>query len=197
MKLALPTGYTLVGVPMQQSGGASLTIDAVFSTNVPDDTTIFIFTPPDGPYRVYTYLSGFGGWVDENLVAGQGTNTLSRDTGFWVSLPSVTNATVLGDVPAASNTSVSLSGGYNLISYPYPAARPLSQTAMGQGAQEGDTIFMWNGVGYNVYTFLSGFGGWVDDNLAPANPVLEPGKGYWYLSASGRTASENKPYSYP
>jgi hypothetical protein len=45
---------------------------------------------------------------------------------------------------------------------------------------DGELILTWNGSGFEYFSYDSGFGGWIDANLEPAQPpLLPPGKGFF------------------
>ena len=84
---------------------------------------------------------------------------------------------------------VTIPAGYSIL------ANPLS-TGATNGANEimtpidGEQILTWNQAtaGYNSVSYLSAFGGWVDDQLAAANPPsLPPGVGFYFKNPNAAT----------
>jgi hypothetical protein len=191
--MSVQLNETLLGNP---------SVDAVFGTAMPDNTMLYFFTPPSGPYVRYIYYEGWG-WYDLSDKP-VGTNEIVRGRGFWVNVPTaytgtVVNLTVVGEVPDANmapTTIVHVANGFALVGYPYPVSQPLTNAVFAASATDNDVIYFWNGANYVRYIFYAGYG-WYDMQDNPANLVLQPGVGYWYRSTTTADLVEPKPYLWP
>jgi len=134
-------------------------------------------------YNGYTFISA-GTWVDGNgnptvepklgpgvgffYQNGQGIN----ETNTFVGTVSLTNMTTLPN-------------GNTLIGSGVPIAGVADGTNINLPLQGGDGLLVWNGAGYNGYTFIS-VGSWVDGNGNPtAAPVLNVGTSFFYQNGQG------------
>lgn len=181
--------YLMMANPFAKvSGSGSMTIKDVFGTNgIPFGMSVYLF---DGVGYVGETFAGSFGWLP-------GTNDISRVDGFWVYSSLTTNLTLSGEVPGgsyASNTVSVLAQGYQMIGYPYPVSIALTNTALASVASFGDTIYAFNGVGYDGCTYAGPSFGWL-----PAGFTFSPGVGYWYYktSAGSTNWNEAKPYNWP
>jgi hypothetical protein len=76
----------------------------------------------------------------------------------------------------------SLAAGVNIIANPLNNGNNQVQTLF-TTANEGDTIYRYNGVGYDQASFL--FGSWISGG----DLVLAPGEGFFYISAAAATVT--------
>lgn len=196
MKVMLPAGYSLIGSPFNSVGGAPLTLNGVFGTNVVDSTYVFIYVPGSG-YVSYNYVDPTG-WQDDNGVPA-GDAQILRDDGFWVYAPASMTATIAGEVPGSSQgtNTVALVPGYQLLAFAYPAT--VSAASSGLNPTDSDYIFKWStNQSYVTYQYVDPTG-WQDDNGTPVDVKFGPGDGFWYYSVSSSTNTWNqvKPYVWP
>jgi hypothetical protein len=198
MTLSVTSEFTLATAQFDASGGGRVTVGAVF-VDVPRNTELFFWDPLKPGYNAYAFDGT--SWLNEDDWSDASTNTIPRGVGFWIRCPPPvsTNLTVLGEVPgsgSAATSTVNLSAGFTLVAYPYPVPRSLSQTTIGQNAQNNDELFIWRGSGYSTYAFSGG--SWADeDTWEAADPVLSPGQGFWYKSGTAKAVQEGKPYNWP
>ena len=117
-----------------------------------------------------------------------GTNVLSIGSGAFVLVPFATNIYLSGDVPMTSTTTLSVVTGLKMISYPYPADMPFTNTALAKGAATGDGVSVWNN-GWTPYSkSRTGWG-------TATNIQLKVGQAVLYSSVTNRTVNEVKPYT--
>jgi hypothetical protein len=189
-KSVVANQYVMMANPFSkmEAGATKVTIADVFGTNgIPYGFSVLLF---DGTGYVGETFYGVYGW-------DPGTTDVSRADGFWVLSPATTNLTLSGEVPAASyasNTSYVIQQGYQMIGFPYPAEIALTNTSLATVAAYGDTVLVFNGIGYDGYTYYGSVYGW-----DPADLVLTPGSGYWYYKPSAGSTNwiETKPYNWP
>ena len=193
--VTVPTGYSLMSVPFNAVGGATPTIDNIFSTNVPDSTVLYFYEPISGYYSI-TYISGLG-WVDDSFNPA-GTNVLGLGKAFWIQSTSNIVVTTSGEVPGGSvpTNSINIVPGYQLFGYSYPASTSVTN-AVGLVPMDSDVIYSYTpGVGYVSLTYINGLG-WVDDAFSPSDMQISMGQGYWYQSSGSHTWNQVKPYQWP
>ena len=130
------------------------------------------------------------------------THVLAPGVGFFINVPASAPAAsydvyLLGEVPAVATTDVTLAEQFTLTGYPYPASVSFTNTAMATGPNFNDTLFTWNGAGYDENKYLAATKttpeGW-------SNPTQEivPGEGFFFQNVgTARIASEAKPYAWP
>lgn len=164
------------------AGASEVTITDILGTNIANGTLVYLW-------------NGLG-YVPENFSSGSwspGTNLISRADGFWMRSTLGFQLTRLGEVPGnsyASNTVTALSPGLQILSYPYPVSCDLTNMQFEAVAANGDTIYKWNGLGWDTTSFSSGKWG--------VNYQFGIGEGFWYKRSSSATATNwvvSKPYS--
>lgn len=175
----IPVGtgqYAMMGVQFDDLNTANPTVVDVLGLDVPEGTQAYLY---NGSAYIPEAFSA-GAWTP-------GTNVIDRGTAIWVYTPTAHDFSGSGQVPDQA-TDILIAQGYQMIAYPYPAARLLSATEIGQNASEGDQLYIWNGTGYTPYNFASG--SW------SADPVLAPGVGMWYYQVVSGVSTNSEPVPY-
>jgi hypothetical protein len=176
--------WNLIGMQFDTLDGETIVIGDVLGTNgVPNNTKVFIYDKIGATYLSETYYDGFG-WHP-------GTNAIERGDGVWVKTPASHDFFVMGEVPSAATNNFSLVGGFQIITYPYPVERALTNSILNDIAENNDKLYTFDGTNYTTYTYYDGFG-WNPNDL-----IFEPGMAFWYRSGSGASWSEPKPYRWP
>ncbi len=187
VKNAHTNTYHISGMQFDNSPSNTPTI--VYGDTLPKGSKIYVW---DGGYTIAEY--------NDVYVPGQGLVTkwdidpeLGNGQGYWVEVPSTTNATLSGDVPMADAVTNSISIGLQLCSYPYPVDRVV--TNLGFTPSKGDKIYDWSG-GYVITeyndVFVPGQGlvtKWNNETLP-----IAVGKGFWYESVANTNWIATKPY---
>ena len=214
-------GYAVVGIPpegranlvaynFRASGGADMTLEDQFGTNVLtqgvvptmadtvsywDGSYTVYFQKPDGKF--YASDDPFGNPVNPILGPGQS---------FWLQSPVTAGQTnevyLVGEISDTATHTQALHVGYNLLDAPYPGNRAVSdndyQAEGGTGAilpTLADMLWIWNGAGYDSF-FLTSLGAW-GDPLNPWGPNQDPaipsGVGAWYDAKSAFTTILDRP----
>jgi hypothetical protein len=159
-----------------------------------------------------------GHWFTPALVPA--TNfpaNIQPGQGFWIRSrqPTATQTVVLaGDVPADGAITNQISGGLQILSYPYSTPRTIEAMSFSNGGVGGDSygasdnIMLWdyNTQSYSNYFLAGGVGApfdghWFTPALVAAtnfNITVQPGQGFWYRHrGSGFNWVETKPYTVP
>ncbi len=164
------------------AGASEVTITDVLGTNIANGTIVYLW-------------NGLG-YVGESFAAGvwsPGTNLISRADGFWMRATLGFQLTRIGEVPSdlyASNTVTSISPGLQILAYPYPVSVGLTNMGLSAIAANGDTIFKWNGLGWDSTSYAGGAWG--------TNFVFQIGEGFWYKRSNSSSATNwtvVKPYT--
>jgi hypothetical protein len=187
VKLTLERGKTSIVHNPFDDGNTSGTVEDVFGDLLPNGTSVYFWKTTQDGYDIATY--GRGAWDNGDIV-------LVRGKAMFVSIPdSAAEASydivVSGSVPDgldALTTSVQLVPGFTLTAFPYPM--PVKVVDANIPAQNGDTIFFWDGSSWEIVTY--GRGAWDSDTAE-----FEPGKGFYYRSAdlSPKNWSAQRPYN--
>jgi len=83
---------------------------------------------------------------------------------------------------------VTIPAGYSILANPLSVGTNGANEIM--APIDGEQILTWNNAtsSYNSVSYLPAFGGWVDDNLAAANPPsLPPGVGFFFKNPNAAT----------
>gem|GEM_PF-2082889 len=147
------------------------------------------------------------------------TNTLGRGIGVWyVTAPSsekTPRIIVSGSVYTNDSTNIDLEEGFNMIAYPYSASISFTSNIISgvTGSPEWETsdrIQLWDPntqkfVEYAYFVGYDGAVGWANSldecwenwtgPIDTVPPVLDMGKGFWYLSLSNKQISLQKIYN--
>lgn len=170
----------------------------------PAGTQVFRYDFNGQTYLASNFQSAFGigQWVPDIPI--------KRGEAFFLSIPApdaFNPATSYdwyahGQVPdttTAPTTALALGAGKNsMVGFPYPVARNILNTKMGDGAQAGDQLYIWDQSssdspvgGWIAYNFSSAFGitNW-NGSDGSTNPTFVPGTGFVFtqLAANSRSA---------
>mgnify|MGYP003572153135 CR=1 FL=1 len=169
--------YVLVSLDFE---GASNTVSSLFST-LPQSSQVLIWDAGSQAYTTITKTRG--GW------GTAGTNTIDIGNGAFVKSPSATNVFFAGDVPTATNSSISVVDGYAVVAFPYPADVAFTNTALAKNASSGDKVSVWNN-GWTTYSRTRG--GW---ESATTNLTIKVGQAVLFEAGANASATEVMPYS--
>lgn len=120
-----------------------------------------------------------------------GTNIIAVGAGAFIKLPALpaTNIYLAGDVPTTTQSTIYVVNGYKLLSYPYPADKMFTNTALAAGSAVGDIVSVWSSNTWvNYQKTRSGWG-------AATNLQINVGQGLFYKAATNRTVNEVIPYT--
>lgn len=163
-------------------------------------------------YEFAWLVGGVGPPFDGQWYTGNSptTITLGADQGAWLQIRpgnGPVDVYLLGEVPATNRT-IPVQVGMNLIGTCYPVPVPLADTNLWESGLAGadneadaDRIWSWMGDHYEFYWLVDGVGAPFDGQWFMGNdPVeqsLEPGRGYWLQRREGHPAFNwiyTKPY---
>jgi len=122
-----------------------------------------------GGYDQSTFDPDLLAWTDPTL-------TVDPGTGVWLSTPpgnTFTN-TFVGEV--ILNSTNPIPAGYSIKSSVVPQAGAL-QTALNYQPALGDGAFLWNGTGYDIYSYDPDLVAWT-----PSQPNIAVAQGFWIFN---------------
>jgi len=170
--------WKLVAVTFDSMTTTNPTVGDVFGTNgLPDTTQVLLYR--GGRYVGEVYYDGYG-W-------DPGTNILDRGEGCWVKSPQNSTLTMAGEVPA-EGTLVATRTGYQILGYPFPVSRSLSEMALSSNVLENTQLLTYNGTNYVGHVYYEGYG-WDPDD------TLKEGEGWWLKGIVATNFVEPVPYS--
>jgi hypothetical protein len=200
VNLTLPAGFSIIANPL--NGNPDNSLDTILPLPAAGDQAI-VYRWDSGVQNytiLLTFFNGFG-WFDpamdpNNLVVNPGE-------GFFINLPAPGpfNVTLVGEVPQGSLSNPLVPGLY-LVASQVPQGLPIGDTvALNDGdldfpAADQDILYLWNGGGYDLYTYFGGFG-WFDPNsiVGAVGPVIPVATGFFVSKTAGaswdRTFSVN------
>ncbi len=120
-----------------------------------------------------------------------GSNVLAVGSGVFVKIPAVTNFYLSGDVlMAATSNLYTLSNKYTVLSFPYSADMPFTNTVLGRLSANGDeiSVFGTNGAWSTYGKTRAGWG-------SATNLQLTVGQSIFYKAVTNRTVIESRPYT--
>ncbi len=183
-----PSGFHISGM---QFYNETNTPETVYGDTLPKGSKVYMFNGTDYVTAEYTdvFVPGTG------LVTKWDTALdLSLGSGYWVDVPSTTNTILSGDVPLDDTITNSIIEGFQLLSYPYPTDRVVSN--LGFSPAKNDKIYVFDGTDYKTskYTdvFVPGTGlvtKWDDETLA-----IPVGQGFWYETTNITSWIVNRPF---
>jgi hypothetical protein len=182
VNLDLPTGFSLIANPLNNGGNK---LSDVIPT-APDGTTIFKFDGTGFDADAPSYIDGFGWFQSSHDVA---TYTLNPGEGVFISLPSATKLTFVGEVPQG-DLSNPIPAGFSIRASQVPQAGTLD--ALSFDGVEGDTIYKWlrASQGYDPETpqYFEGVG-WF-----PEGQTVEVGESF-FVFRSGAAGAWTRTFS--
>jgi hypothetical protein len=194
-KTVAPGQLVLIQNPFEQFDGGTFTVADIFGTSLPNGTIVYAWSQLNQRYAIETLSRG--AWTSGD----QGRTSLiefSRADGMFVSIPA--NAPLpsydiflFGEVPdsrTAVTTVLPLVSGFQMIGYPYPVSKTITETSLASIASAGDVVYSWNGTGWLFEAFSRG--AW-----SPGTMVLNPGQAVFYSSVSPKDWTTTKPYNWP
>lgn len=183
------------------------TVSNLFGRSLPLGTKAYFWNGVGYDIEEYKRYYTSGNWATNWR---PGTYTVDVAEAFWVKIPtggvqSSYSVTMSGEVPGGStlpSNTVSIGVGLNMVGYSYPASIAWTNTALSKVAVVNDKLYLWNGIGYDIYTYSRKYtsGAWVTNWGVGTNVVLSPGQGFWYSRITNAPAydwTENKPYNWP
>ena len=112
------------------------------------------------------------------------TSAIVPGVGFFVQvdagapLPSY-DLYLLGEVPSAATSDITLEEGLTMTGFPYPASVSWTSTAAAAGAVVGDRLFTWTGSGYDIAQYQAATKttpeGWSNPSA-----TIEIGQGFFF-----------------
>ena len=187
-------GYNQVAILSNQLVLVSLDFNTTNNTvaglfgSLPTGSQVSIWDPSPAPtgqkWNVYGKIRT--GW------SPSGTNVIAIGSGVFIKGASATNIWLAGDVPTNETaTIVTASNLLKILSYPYPADMPLTNTVLAKGAATGEQISLWTTNGWAVYGKIRT--GWNPTTIT--NVVLKVGDAMFYKGVTNRAVNEVKPYT--
>jgi len=184
VKVTLARGqFTLIHNPFLNID-ENITVSKIFDS-LPNGSTIYFWDNQE----YVTERKSRGAWSPD-------TFEISRLHAMFVFVP--LNApdesyeiVLSGEVPSelsAPEASLLLEAGFTLTSFQYPVEVQI--TNAGIPAQNGDTVYFWNGTSWDIERFSRG-------SWSPGTTLIKPGNGFYYLSNSDKDWTVTKPYLWP
>jgi hypothetical protein len=165
VNVVCPVGYSLISNPLNATNNSL----ASLLPSVPEDTTAFKFVG--------------SGFVSASFVDGvwnyppTGVITVAPGEGIFIKTTTRFTNTFVGEVILASTNPIP--AGYSIRSSVLPQSGLLTST-LNYPAAEDDTVFKWNGAGYNSFSY-------VDGTWGPSQPSFNVGESFFVK----KTASAN------
>ena len=168
-----------------------MTLDDAFGDNVGNGDQVLFWS--GAGYSVYTYYTGWG-WYDYTGTVESGDVIIPSGTSVWMKSVAGTEYIVAGEVPSSDSVTITLVAGFNMITSPYPVAMALDDLST-DVLSNGDQALFWNGAGYTVYTYYTGWG-WYDytGTVESGDVTIPVGGGCWLKSAAGGDLVVTKPF---
>jgi hypothetical protein len=184
-----PGQYSLYSPALDADGtGTNGTITTVIGTNVASGTTVLVFNGTGYDGLLYAPLTRNGAPV-WNLNGTPVPNyPLNVGEGFWIQDLTDTNLLETGTVMQGTLTNeyVMPGGDYALLSSQVPLSGGIT-TALNYQPNNGDTLLIYNGTGYNGYQYApltrNGSPVWNLNGVA-AEPQISVGQGFWLQPAA-------------
>lgn len=131
-------------------------------------------------------------------------------SGFWIiSAGGSTTTNTLyfsGDVVTEQSMPISLSAGYQLVSWPFSADQSIATMTTTNMTKDSnyfnaDRIVVWTGTAYQQYGLYTD-GNWYPCNtatewvnaLSETDRTISLGEGFWFIAKTAKTVTENNPY---
>ncbi len=184
----LPGGNSLVTIPVNTTNQATIDAGQALPCLQTGDAVI---TFNGVGYQSYTYLNYGPGYTWQNPDGSYGDTApqLTIGQGFFYS-----NAQGVPETNTFAGTvvltqSVSLSAGVSAVASAPPVAGAVDGTAFTLPYQTGDAIILFNGVGYQSYTYLNYGPGYTwqnpDGSYGDTAPSVTVGQAFFYSNAQG------------
>ena len=140
-------------------------------------------------------------WLLEDMTDIAAVQVPAGD-GFWVNAAQTGTITLVGQVPAAAETTINVNPGFNLLSSPYAKDINIQDIKVNglAGLDEGlenfvTTIMVWTGTSYDTYGYVNAeeAAAWewpdaadkwlLEDMTDIANVTIPAGSGFWLNTA--------------
>lgn len=190
-KIALPKGYTMIGVQFTQVGGEDhdLATGGVLDKTMagPDEEGKFateMLVWNGNGYDTYGWsgTAGTDALEDEslnykwlNLDAELAVGDFPLASGAWINAGEVGNVTISGEVTPGTTQTIQLVKGFNMVANPFPVTTPIATFGVLNAEMEGPDeegkfateLLVWNGNGYDTYGWsgTAGTDALEDENL--------------------------------
>ncbi len=165
---SLPNGFSMLANHLNHSPDNKL---ETVMPSPPENTTVYQFNPSAGGYVIKSFSEGAWGGDAADILLDPGRGVFINTTAY--------THTFVGEVQL--NSSIPMKQGFNIYGSVLPQKLPIDAAqpaGLNLIAQEGDQIYMWNGVGYNIGSFSEG--AWGGDFSASPEPNV--GEAFWYVS---------------
>jgi len=177
VNVSLDPGFNLICNPLKNTAGNQLS-KILTLTDADIGTTVYWYDTTTKGFKNSTFLGAAVGWTPDQPI--------DPGVGIFINVSAAKTVTFVGDVPQGTDSNISLSSGFSLISSPVPQSADLA--AMQFPADVGDTVYFYRGTAtaksYVASTFL-GAAGW----LPAAVPLV--GEGFWSSKAAAGTWTRN------
>lgn len=201
VNLSLPTGFSIIANPL--NGNPDNSLDTILPLPAAgNEAIVYRWDAGVQNYTVLaTFFTGFG-WLDPND-PNKETDSLVVDPGegFFINMPAggPFNVTLVGEVPQGLLANP-LVPGLNMVSSQVPQALPIGdRVTLDDGdldfpAAHEDILYIWNGGGYDIYTYFAGFG-WLDPStiVGAEGPTIPVATGFFV--AKSASASWDRSFS--
>jgi hypothetical protein len=198
----------LLSIPFNFIEGEK-TAGELFGGTLPFGTLIFSWNEVSQSWESDQYQQGFFGQPNQ---WNPGTINYSRGKGFFIQFPSNApqaeyDIVLSGEVPGqgdAVSTKLFEANKLYLVGFQYPVSITISDENFGIIPSYGDVVHVWSPSansgqgGYISATYQQGFFGQPDKWSQP-NLVIEPGRGFFYLSSNTKewTTTKTDFYAWP
>lgn len=199
VKVNIATGeLALVSQDFEDIDGNPATPEAVIGSQLPIGARLFLWN--GSGYDIEEYQA-----ATKTTPEGWAPNTASLvpGVGFFATVPEAAASPsydlfLLGEVPDAATTDLSLVESLTLTAFPYPSEVAWTSTAAAAGAVVGDRLFTWNGAGYDIAEYQAATKTTPEGWSNPSDTIA-PGQGFFYDNSTTSTvvATEVKPYTWP
>lgn len=174
------TGFQILGTQFDTGDN---TPAGVFGETLPVGSKIYVF---NGAYDSSLF--------DEDFLGNKAWSKsldLGQSVGYWVEIPSGTYTNIIsGDVDLGDAVTNSVVSGFQLLSYPYPVERTVSQ--LGFTPTVGDKIYKFdNASGYDSSLYDEDFLG---NKAWSKELVFSVGEGFWYETVVATNWIAVKPF---
>jgi len=180
----IPQGYSMIANQLNSSPDNR--VSTLFPAP-PNNTAIYRFN--GAGYDSITYAEGLG-W-DDGSGTFNATMALNPGEGVFIFAPSAFTQTFVGEV--ALTSTVNVRPGFQVISSALPQSLPIAgapPAGLGFPIAAGDTVYQFNGAGYDTSEALDDGAGGVFWNPAP--PVPDIGESFFF---SGAQAAGNRSWT--
>lgn len=189
INLVLPNGYSII---CNQLTTTNNTVGGIFQNTAANNyqwnnCLVLKFNTADGKYDQTDQGSSSyaSGWISG------GTMTMNPGEAIWFAnkTGSVQTNTIVGTVPQGTNT-VNIVNGYQMIGSPVPFSGDLVTNMGFTNYVFGSKVLTFNNATTHYISYASsssGSAGYMNQWLAPGDPQLAVGQGFWYNSEPGPT----------